>query len=233
MTEPTANQPVPVPSTLFNAVGSALSQVFTAIGKPRPYFSQRQAVAGAIWAEINNWPIPEPTIAAAFGQKARPDTDVPVMSFDDFRNVILSTTDYIARNLASPGADIEFSDVVLAEWYADYVNGHDLWMSGFSAGQAAAAGDAGARNTKALGLIDAWLSDESPTDDERQRSIWRGIREIRSALSRCAHVKLDCSPVDGDVWYTNWKCEDCGRGMVVLAGLTVDGARKALDGEES
>lgn len=69
MTEPT--MPQPVPGALFNAVGSALSQVFTAMGLPRPYFSQRRAVAVAIWSAIHNRPIPdnEPAIERSFGRK--------------------------------------------------------------------------------------------------------------------------------------------------------------------
>lgn len=93
--------------------------------------------------------------------------------------------------------------------------------------------DAQARITKALGLIDVWLDDESPNDGEQRRSVWRGIREIRSALSRCAHPDVRRKTVDGDVWCTDWKCEDCDRRMIVNVDLSIDEVRKVLDGDDT
>ncbi|WP_280393087.1 hypothetical protein [Nocardia wallacei] len=89
--------------------------------------------------------------------------------------------------------------------------------------------DAPVRISKALGLIDTWLRDESPHDGLRQQLVWKHLREIRTALSRCPHVGLYRKLLDTGGVY--WSCEDCGRTMVVHRELTADEARRELDEE--
>lgn len=52
-----------------------------------------------------------------------------------------------------------------------------------------------ARISKALGLIDTWLADESPDDGLRQQLIWKHLREVRAALDGCPHSRLRSEPI--------------------------------------
>jgi hypothetical protein len=89
--------------------------------------------------------------------------------------------------------------------------------------------DAEARISKALGLIDTWLADESPHDGMQRRYMWKCVREIRAALDRCPHVDLRRESSSGEFDAERWDCEDCGYSMTVNVKLTDDEARERMD----